>query len=48
VQRGIQAHTSELLTLTISKAGPKTKAPVTAPTTRASLDESTHQASRAS
>ena len=30
VQRQIQALTSELLTLTTSKAGPKTKAPVTA------------------
>jgi hypothetical protein len=48
VQRQIQALTSELLTLTTSKATPKTKAPVTAPATRASSDESTNQTSRAS
>ena len=48
VQRQIQALTSELLTLTTSKAAPKTKAPVTAPATRASSDESTNQTSRAS
>jgi hypothetical protein len=48
VQRQIQALTSELLTITTSKAGPKTKAPVTAPATRASVDESTNQTSRAS
>ena len=41
VQRQIQALTSELLTLTTNKAAPKTKAPVTAPATRASSDEST-------
>ena len=45
VQRQIQALTSELLTLTTSKAGPKTKAPVP---TRASSNESTNQTSRAS
>jgi hypothetical protein len=45
VQRQIQALTSELLTLTTSKAGPKTKAqvPTCAPST-----ESTNQTSRAS
>ena len=48
VQRQIQALTSELLTLTTNKAAPKTKAPVTAPATRASSDESTNQTSRAS
>jgi hypothetical protein len=37
-----------LLTLTTSKAAPKTKAPVAAPTTHASTDESTNQTSRAS
>ena len=47
VQRRIQALTSELLTLTTSKAGPSPKAPVTA-TSRASTDESTTQTSRAS
>ncbi len=47
VQRQIQALTSELLTLTTSKATPNTKSPVTA-TTRASSDESTNQSSRAS
>ena len=44
VQRQIQALTTELLTLTTSKAGPKSKAPVT----RASSTESTNQNSRAS
>jgi len=44
VQRQIQALTTELLTITTSKAGPAKKAPVT----RASLDESTNQSSRAS
>ena len=48
VQRQIQALTGELLTLTTSKAGPKTTAPVAAPATRASTNESTNQASRAS
>ena len=48
VQRQIQALTSELLTLTTSKAAPKIKAPVDAPPTRASSNESTNQASRAS
>jgi Integrase core domain len=48
VQRQIQALTSELLTLTTSKAAPKTKAPVTTPATRASSDESTNPPSRAS
>jgi hypothetical protein len=44
VQRQIQALTTELLTITTSKAGPAKKAPAT----RASLDESTNQSSRAS
>jgi hypothetical protein len=48
VQRRIQALTSELLTLTTSKPGPKTKAAVPAPATRASSDESTNQPKRAS
>jgi len=48
VQRQIQALTSELLTITTSKAAPKTKAPLGPAPTRASSDESTNQASRAS
>jgi hypothetical protein len=49
VQRQIQALTSELLTLTTSKTGPKAKAPASAAApTRASSDESTNQTSRAS
>ncbi|NCL75535.1 hypothetical protein AIIKEEIJ_03001 [Rhodococcus sp. YH1] len=44
LQRGIQALTTELLTLTTSKAGPARRAPVT----RASAHESTKQSSRAS
>ena len=48
IQRQIQALTTELLTITTSKAGPRTKAPVTTPATRASVDESTTQSSRAS
>ena len=44
IQRQIQALTSELLTITTSKAGPAPKTPVK----RASLDEATNQASRAS
>ena len=48
VQRRIQALTSELLTLTTSKAGPSPKAPVTATSSRASTNESTNQTSRAS
>ncbi|HEX7322586.1 MAG TPA: DDE-type integrase/transposase/recombinase [Mycobacterium sp.] len=44
VQRQIQALTSELLTLTTSKAGPAKKTPAT----RASTDEATNQTSRAS
>jgi len=47
VQRQVQALTRELLTLTTSKAAPKTKTPVAA-TTRASSGESTNQSSRAS
>ena len=48
VQRQIQALTSELLTLTTSKAGPKATTPVPARSSRASSNESTNQASRAS
>lgn len=48
LQRQIQALTTELLTITTSKAGPKTKAPVGAAPTRASSDEATTQRSRAS
>jgi hypothetical protein len=48
VQRHIQALTGELLTLTTNKAAPRTKAPVAAPATRASANESTNQASRVS
>jgi hypothetical protein len=48
VQRQIQALTSELLTLTTSKTGPKTKAPVSPAPARASSNESTTQTSRAS
>jgi hypothetical protein len=48
VQRRIQALTTELLTITTSKARPKTKATVGAPSTRASSNESTNQTSRAS
>lgn len=48
IQRQIQALTSELLTLTTSKAGPKSKALVGTAPTRASSDESTNRASRAS
>jgi|SRR5271166_140476 transposase InsO family protein len=47
-QRQIQALSAELLTLTTSKAGPKTKAAVSVPATRASSDESTNQSMRAS
>ena len=48
VQRRIQALTAELLNLTTTKAAPKTKAPIAAPSMRASSDESTTQTSRAS
>ncbi len=48
VQRQIQALTTELLTITTSKAGPKTKVTIDTPPTRASVDESTTQSSRAS
>jgi hypothetical protein len=48
MQRQIQALTSELLTLTTSKAAPKNKTPVAAPATRAPSDEPTNQTSRAS
>ena len=48
VQRQIQALTSELLALTTSKAAPRSKTPVGPAPARASSDESTNQASRAS
>ncbi|UQX09534.1 hypothetical protein [Candidatus Mycobacterium methanotrophicum] len=48
VQRHIQALTTELLTITTGKAGPKSKAPVSTAPTRASADEATTQSSRAS
>ena len=48
VQRQIQALTTELLTITTSKAGPKPKSPVSAATTRAPSNEATNQTSRAS
>ena len=48
VQRQNQALTTELLTLTTSKAAPKTNAPVDAAPTRASSNEATTQSSRAS
>lgn len=48
VQRQIQALTTELLTITTSKARPRTKATVAAPATRASSGEATNQSSRAS
>ena len=48
VQRQIQALTTELLTLTTGKAGPKTKAIIGPAPMRASSDESTNQTSRAS
>ena len=44
IQRQIQALTTELLTITTSKAGPAKKAPAT----RASTNEATNQTSRAS
>jgi len=48
VQRHIQALTTELLTITTSKAGPKGNAPVNTAPTRASTDEATNQSTRAS
>lgn len=48
VQRQIQALTSKLLTLTTSKAGPKTKAQLGPTATRASSDAATNRSSRAS
>lgn len=48
VQRQIQALTTELLTITTNKAGPRPKAPTLAAPTRASSDEATTQAPRAS
>ncbi|MDG3017262.1 transposase family protein [Speluncibacter jeojiensis] len=48
IQRQIQALTSELLTLATSKAGPARKSSPRPATTRASSDEATKQASRAS
>jgi len=48
IQREIQALTDQLLTVTTSKKGPSHKPPTTAPSTRASTDESTTPATRAS
>lgn len=48
IQRQIQALTAELLTLTTSKAAARKTPPVQAPATRASANESTKQATRAS
>ena len=48
IQRQIQALTTELLTLTTSKAGPAPKAAVDTGPTRASTDESTNHTTRAS
>ena len=48
IQREIQALTDQLLTVTTSKKGPSHKPPTTAPATRASTDESTTPATRAS
>ena len=48
IQRQIQAHTTELLTLTTSKASARNKPPVQPVSTRASTDESTNRATRAS
>jgi hypothetical protein len=48
IQRQIQALTSQLLTLTTSKAAARNKPPVQAVSTRASTDESTKRATRAS
>ena len=47
IQREIQALTDQLLTVTTSKKGPGHKPPTTAPSTRASTDESTTPATRA-
>jgi len=48
IQREIQALTDQLLTVTTSKKGPSHNPPTTAPSTRASTDESTTPATRAS
>ena len=48
IQRQIQALTAELLTLTTAKAGPARKPPFQPEPKRASLDESTIPAKRAS
>jgi len=48
IQRQIQALTTELLTLTTSKASARSKPPVQAVSTRASAHESTKPATRAS
>lgn len=48
IQRQIQALTTELLTLTTSKASATTRPKIQAPATRASLRESTKAATRAS
>jgi hypothetical protein len=48
IQRQVQALSSELLTLTTSKAAARNKPPVQRSSTRASVDESTTPATRAS
>jgi hypothetical protein len=48
IQRQIQALTGQLLTVTTGKKGPGRKPPSEAATTRASTDESTKMATRAS
>jgi len=48
IQRQIQALTSQLLTLTTSKAVARRKPPIQTPSSRASTDESTKTATRAS
>ena len=48
IQREIQALTGQLLAVTTSKKGASQQPPTTAPATRASTDESTTPATRAS
>jgi hypothetical protein len=48
IQRQIQAPTGELLTVTTGKKGPRHRPPTEAISTRASADESTKMATRAS
>ena len=48
IQRQIQALTEQLLVITTGKSGPGPKPPTQPRTRRASTDESTMQASRAS